>query len=289
MINLKNARNLLNAKYRKRYLNEIKIAKAAVEPIKRGITPILIHQMGKVGSTTLVNSINQSSLENPAFHTHFITKPGIRVNWAVETQNYSNNAIPKHLMMGIELEKLLIDHPDQEILIICSVRELIARQVSMIYQAPFLAEKNIRNQRRQIDPVLASSYLNKFIEQKNAFNYPHKWFKEELLDAFGIDVFAHEFDTDKGLSIIEKGKIKLMLIRMNKINEFLPNEISQFLGAEKPIQVVHKNVRKASGYEETQKLIKLDPDLLDRIYRLPFMTHFYSEKERESFKNKWSI
>jgi hypothetical protein len=288
MINYQNIKNLIGPRYTAKYAIKRYRAKRAVKPVSRGEIPILVHQMGKVGSKTLVNSIKNSWVQLPVFHTHFITREGIANNWKTETNNYSNKRIPYHLLVTTELGKYILENPGREVIILSSIRELVSRQVSLLYQAPFLAKTKIRDKYGNIDPRLASKYLNKYMAEPGAFEYPERWFSQELEAPFGINVFDHAFDKEKGMVIIRKGSIRFMLVQMDKINELLPTEISAFLKAEKPVQVSNKNVRKVSSYSETRGKIKLTQATLDSIYNSKIMKHFYSEENLDRFKKKWS-
>ncbi len=42
--------------------------------------PILIYQMGKVGSNTVHKTLLASGIQNPVFHVHFLTKEKIYSN-----------------------------------------------------------------------------------------------------------------------------------------------------------------------------------------------------------------
>lgn len=42
-----------------------------------GKTPILVYQMGKVGSSTIVNTLKSSNINNPVYHIHFLSSEGI--------------------------------------------------------------------------------------------------------------------------------------------------------------------------------------------------------------------
>ena len=50
-----------------------------------------------------------------------------------------------------------------------------------------------------------------------------EWFNVELKEPLGLDIYQYEFDKMRGYQIIEKDNIELLLIKLEKLDEFLPH------------------------------------------------------------------
>jgi len=55
--------------------------------------PILIYQMGKVGSTTILKSLKNAQIQNPVYHIHFLSSDGIR-----NAERYFKTLKGKHII-----------------------------------------------------------------------------------------------------------------------------------------------------------------------------------------------
>ena len=65
--------------------------------IDKDSPPILVYQMGKVGSASVKHTLIQSKLKNPIFHIHQLTYEGI--DWSINdsTQRLEKNRKDKNL------------------------------------------------------------------------------------------------------------------------------------------------------------------------------------------------
>lgn len=94
--------------------------------------PIVIYQMGKVGSTTIVESLRRSVPERSIFHVHFLSTEGIKIEEDFYREHLSRiGAIHDHLLeswyLSEQFDKIT---SDEKYKIITLVREPIARNIS---------------------------------------------------------------------------------------------------------------------------------------------------------------
>ncbi|GAA0873253.1 hypothetical protein GCM10009117_24000 [Gangjinia marincola] len=273
----------------KQYLRAEKKARAAILPIKQGKIPVIVHTMGQVGSTTLERSLKQDA-SLAVFHTHFLSKSGIKNNWITETNNFKSKRIPYHLLEVNRLRRVLKNLPQRDIYIISSVRDVIARQISSLYKLPTIAEKNIQDEQGQANSQLVSKFFNEFVlKRPNFFHYPLNWFDKEVKACFDIDVFEHSFDPEQGYVIIRKGNVNLLVLHMEKIDALMPTVISEFLSVENSLTSIRSNVQQNSTYKDAVSNVKIPNEILDRVYSSKLMAHFYSEEKRIEFKKRWNI
>ncbi len=217
---------------------------------------ILIYQPGKVGSATVYKSI----------------------------QGYGRHVLHCHRLEDIgedgdSLRRLLELKSGK---IISLVRDPVARQIAAMWQS--------------VSQIHLYSPDADFAEIEEHFFPGHSiiggfgWFDGQMKRIFDIDVFKYPFDQEKGYSIIKKGNIEVLLMKMEKLNS-LETVIGEFLNIE--------NFRLNSGniglekpyrfaYREYKADFKLSKEVLDRVYEKNEHTkHFYSEQERQALYEKW--
>lgn len=118
-----------------------------------------------------------------------------------------------------------------------------------------------------------------------------EWFHREMKNLLKIDVFQYPFDQQQGYSLIKKGNIELLLMKMERLNE-LEDVIGSFLGI-KDFHILNSNVGKEKSYRFAYNDYKMNfsvvsEEKIKEIYKQnEYMKFFYSEQEREELFNKW--
>jgi hypothetical protein len=119
---------------------------------------------------------------------------------------------------------------------------------------------------------------------------PFKWFDEEFKIATKIDIFDYPFDKDSGYTIIKKGKIEVLLMTLEKLND---NEqtIRDFVG-DQSFSLNHKNDGSKKWYSDLYDSFKkrhyLNEEELKFYYDNDVVRHFYTGEQIEKFKSKWN-
>jgi len=123
-------------------------------------------------------------------------------------------------------------------------------------------------------------------------NYACRWFDMEIKGMFGLDVFAHPFDTAKGFSIIQHGNVDLLILRLEDLNRSFGEAVSQFLELDVPIELIRSNVRseqkRGTTYEQVRQELTLRDSVCRKIYASTYARHFYSTAEIDQLIQKWS-
>lgn len=217
---------------------------------------ILVYQPGKVASKSIYRSI----------------------------RNYNRNVLHCHSLNDIEsaegdLYKLLNIKSAK---VICLVRDPIARTIAAMWQ--------------NVSEIEMYSAEVDFEEIENYFfpdgfwMHEFSWLDSEIKKFFKIDVFQYPFDKKKGYSIIKKGNIELLMIKMESLNK-LKGVIGDFLNIEQ-FDLVKENVGEEKlyrfAYQEYKKEFHLSKEVLENIYKKnEQIKYFYSEQERNDMYTKW--
>jgi len=273
------------------YLNTVERMRIALLDFENN-PPVLIYQMGKVGSSTVYKSLKKSRLSNPVFHVHYLTNSGIKM---AETFHKSNSAVP--IIPHIRLSKILLNKldksPDINMKIITLIRDPIAFEVSNFFQNVKWLKPDLIDDNGQIDKDQASHFLENKIKQYNTkTGYVDTWFDNEIKVVCDIDVFDHSFDNNKGVCIIRKENVDLLIFRLEDLNRNFKIAITEFLSPKQPIEMIKANVGKnkkySSDYQYIKDNIKIPESVCRKIYSSRFFMHFYTDTMREDFIKKWA-
>lgn len=257
----------------------------------RGRQPLLIYQMGKVGSTTLLDTLRPLLPQTQIYHLHVLSDAGIRQ----EDQNYyggqpslfSASRLPasKHLFESKFIRKQRA-RGLEGIKIITLFRDPIGREVSAFFQGN-LPETGFRQ--RLGDPARVPGVVEDFWKG-NEFEFALNWFDRELKAVFGFDVYGHAFPHEQGYGIYEQDGVGILVIKLEALNVCFRPALREFLGVEVPA-LKPANVTKAKGYQELQTAflhaLTFSPEFLDEMYTSKYATHFYTEAERRAFRERW--
>lgn len=252
---------------------------------------LLVHQMGKVGSSAVVASLKALDLDIPLFHTHSLNAKEIehRLRRAKETGR--EVPVGSHLTISQHLQKVITKGASKKHWkIITLVREPIARNISAFFQ--------------NIDtyfPNFFQSYakgeitIEQIIEKFFA-DYPHnrplQWFDTEIREVFNIDIFSTPFPISAGYQILNHENISLLLIRLEDLNRCFQVSLQEFMDI-KSIKLEQENIAVNKNYYEIyskfKNQIKLPKSYIENMYCSKYVRHFYAEDEIKLFEQKWYV
>ena len=252
--------------------------------------PVLIYQMGKVGSMTVYNALENSSVKNAILHIHFLS-PDLQTHR--NTFKQSNvYPLPHHIYLGEAIQREIRRLKKPRIKIISLLRDPIAFVLSDIFQNPHFTKESVGTKSGLIDPQKALKYLEQELRISDTFAYVYEWFDREIKHMFDIDVLSDPFAKDSGVQVYYKNKVKLLLIRLENLTEKGPKAIQSFLDLDNPLLLKARNERadlnNSDAYKEVKNKICLNRTLCEEIYSSKFVQHFYDQPMIDSFIAKWS-
>lgn len=252
--------------------------------------PVLIYQMGKVGSTTILYSLKEARLKNPVIHIHFISNDIKKYREAHERAGI--RPPPYQFFLGEALNNMIPKIKKRGSTIISLVRDPVALAVSDVFQNPLFAGPQIMDKSGNFLPQIVVQPLKERLTTGSVVGYMENWFDKELNGVFGIDVFKKPFPVNDGFSFYRNGHIHALVIRLEDLSKKGPFVIAKLLRFSKPIKLLRRNVREMSeegrAYQNVLSTLKLDPTLLESIYSSKLVRHFYSEDLIHTFTSKWS-
>jgi len=164
--------------------------------------------------------------------------------------------------------------------IITLVREPIVRYISWIMQE--FMRWIVNNDSKSITETMQDDVI------ENAKSC-HTWFYHQIEQLTGVDIFDYPFDKEKGYTVIQKNGVEILLMTLEKL-KFNEAVIADFVGI-KDFKLVSANVTNDKitnyVYEALKKDFKVSEEMLDKVYKVFQMEHFYSDEDIEEYKNKW--
>jgi hypothetical protein len=255
-------------------------------------SPVLVYQMGKVGSKTIEATLRARSIPNPIHHVHFLSWRQIE---AVE-QYYLEQGLPRRFSESRAARNLLDTASGKKCSckIITLVRDWVARAVSDLFENMELLLPECAAARHDDgkSPEMILKYLQAACENFDPnTDFAATWFDKELKEVFGFDIFSVDFDKQRGYQIYHSPHADILCIRLEDLSRVYRESFAEFLNISIP-SLVHDNTASAKQYHQLYTQIKdrlsVSPEALNKIYQCRLMTHFYTPETLAAFKNKWS-
>jgi glycosyltransferase involved in cell wall biosynthesis len=252
--------------------------------------PIVIYQMGKVGSKTIQASLEKLNLPNKIYHTHFLSWSNIK---QIE-DHYSSIPGTNVRLDHCKDIRSLIDSTAGNIRwkIITLVRDPVTRDISDVFENIKRDLPHVTN----VDPEsafndISSHILKTFADFNESTDYACTWFDKEIKDVFNFDIYANDFNKSTGYQIYRVQDADILLIRLEDLSRCCHDAFREFLGVP-DFSMVKDNVGEKKWYQGLYRRV-LDsisiPDSdLERIYKSRYCRHFYTGDEINHFKKKWS-
>lgn len=263
---------------------------------------LLVYQMGKVGSSTVVRSLRSLKPDMSVHHVHMLAPEGIERFEAFVRERFHKNPkltmsqrarLVKHLAVVKHLRKQLDrTHLDRKWKVVTLVRDPVARNLSGFFeildlQLKYDLEKKVMT--KSIDELVAE--LNElFLDEYPDHELPLVFFNSELERVFGIDVYNTPFPKSKGFKIYKNKNIEILILRLENLAERAREAFEEFLGIE-GLTLKRLNIGSEKCYAQVYRdfldKIKLPESYLQKMYRSKYATHFYSHEEIQAFEMKW--
>lgn len=257
---------------------------------------ILIYQPGKVGSSTIRDSLN--AVKKNCVHLHRLDPPP----GCDEIQN-------KYWMHFYTWIK------NQPRKIITLVRNPFMRDLSGLFQNtniryfryPFMVgnavsnmyfpgEDDIQNLADDKDLVTVfgklvpasneyCDYCVRVMTQMGHMNYEFDWFDLQLKKYFDIDVYRYPIDKKAGYTIIKEDNLEVLVLRLENLKN-LENVIGEFVEAEN-FRLINANEAQNKIYKYLYKYVR-ENIVLPKEYFNCYMNnekalHFYTKEELQGF------
>lgn len=268
--------------------------------VDRTRRPIVVLQMGKVGSSSVVKTLQDSLPGHFVHHVHFLSQPWLG-NIEKLFEDAGKVAGRHRLHAHVSAARYLMNNFDDDAagkpkLIVSLMRDPIARNISSFFQAfaQYYPEANHnKNSSGSLDALPTEELIEMFIEGfgEQRHRMPLIWFDEHIKENFGLDIFAHDFDSERGFSILENDACRLLLMTMEKLPSCLHAGVNEFTGTAPVIPQsanVSSDKKYGPAYKQFLDKIRLPSSYIEEMYSSKVVNYFYNEPQIAQFRERWS-
>lgn len=249
--------------------------------------PIIVYQMGKVGSSSVFHSLVNLQLDVPIYHLHYLNQ--LDENEAMLRRMFPDGTGGAlHLIeRGRMLRAQMAQNPNQKWNLLSLVRTPIPRLISAFFQdiEPVARRMGYANPEQLTARELAQYFVSSFSDET-----PSHWFQEQVQPLFGIDVYATPFARGQGYQIYQSATARLLLLRLEDLNRVAANALWEFLKIPN-FKLVAYNIGEAKSYgalyREFINLLRLPPSLVGHWNTLLYARHFYTPEELQASVARW--
>lgn len=259
---------------------------------RRSATPVVVYQMGKVGSQTIVHSLGRADLDRPIFHVHFLTAEGILSADAIYRRAWNGSRRGGHVWVSEYLRRQLDEGRAGRWDVVTLVRDPIARNLSSFFQVGEL-QFGQDHRAAMVDPDrprVLRDLTRAFLRDFDEHDVPLTWFDQELRAVFGLDVYASDFPTERGFGIYEGARARVLVLKLEALRGCARAAFHDFLGLPSFV-LTDDNLgeQKAYGdlYRDFVRNVALPDTYIDRMYGSRYAQHFYSPDELDAFARRW--
>jgi hypothetical protein len=265
--------------------------------------PILLLQMGKVGSKSVQAGLEALDLDRAIYHAHFLsrertalTEKQRRKFFRTDQYNYLRRPWLNQFLL-----RAFQDRDDQrKWKLITLTREPVGRNISAFFEnlevkpGAVAGEYEIHSDYYNIEPttvtVRDTDVLTQLFVERATHDSPLKFFDREIRDIFGIDVFAEKFSPEKGYGIYHSDRADLLVMRLESLAGCAERALHEYLGIES-FKIVNRNIGAkkvyAPLYDAFKRGVVIDSGYANTLYDSQFMQTFYSSEEIAAAKSKW--
>jgi hypothetical protein len=258
---------------------------------------VIIYQAGKVGSSSLANSltalpglavyqVHRLRLANAIRHLDVLEHD---VNYLDQVRGGSCYRYCKRRRVTATARSLFLSfrirvrmRTADRIRVITLVRDPVARNISSFFEnIRYFIPGSGMPSRAQLEKVF-----------KNRFHHANilEWFDREFRPVLGVDVFDLDFDAGKGYGIFRKGRTELLVIRLEKL-DLVWNDALQATGIRLD-RLDNDNVAAAKPYNEAYRdfrsQVRFERPFLEYVYNHKFSSRFMEPAERRELLEKWT-
>lgn len=251
--------------------------------------PILIYQMGKVGSRTVQSSLRPIlATQQAMYHLHQLHDLDA-VERAYERAEHVSDAQRDYLETGRVVRKRFDAREPYQWDVITLVRDPVRRNLSAFFygladEAPGVFEQFCAG--RMDHAPLLSRFLHSFDH-----DFARDWFERQFQPVFGAELCSQAFSSAGGYQIVETERVRLLLLRTEDLDRCLAPALQAFLGfagLEPKSENRATDKAYAAGYREFLDRVVIPDQYLSWMYDARWVRQCYTPQELESFRRHWT-
>lgn len=247
--------------------------------------PVLVYTMGKVGSSTIVETLRELGFSEVQPHSLTLSRRGsyFVLPERKGLKNLKDRIKSKLLKTKGKLYLFSKRITKKRIKIVTLSRDPIARTISAYFeQYKYVLDKDINS-------VNTQELIENFFKFAN-HDTPHIWFDNEIKRVLKLDIYASDFDKILGWKLIETEDFDLIIIKMEYLST-LTKPLSKFFNVSSfPLKPANRSDFKEykKAYDKFKQEITFTKEYLDFHYESKYTNYFYTQDEIDGFRKKWT-
>lgn len=230
----------------------------------RKAIPILVYQMGKVGSYGIYSSLKRV-YPGAVLHAH---------HFHAQHHDHRIRYLYKRTMES-----------GRPLRLITLVREPLGQMMSSFFENFDYHFDHMAYRDQQTPEQL----LESFMKMKRLDGGEH-WFNTNMKPVLGVDIFKLPFDREKGYQTYENGPIEILLMQCELEDTIKEHLISEFLELPQ-FQLNRANEGKgklyAKRYRDFKTHARFSANYLEQLCEGTYFKHFYTKKKRSEVRERW--
>jgi hypothetical protein len=261
-------------------------------------TPVLVYQMGKVASMSVVASLERAAPACTVLHLHTLAPEKLGRRARAESRRYRRERrLPHHVVQGLYVRELLdAGRFPLPVRIVTLVREPMARAVSLFFDNLRSSHPDFpfRERLATTEPAALARELKPLFLETLPWHaaFPDLWLDTELKAQFGVDVFAGPASLRQGYAIVRSERAEALVIRLEDLDACAGAAFREFLGLEQ-FALVRANDAESKAYREVYRAFREETafpaEALDAVYGTRFARWFYTPAEIETLRGRWRV
>lgn len=244
--------------------------------------PVLVYQMGKVGSTSVTAALSNGLGPERVAQVHFLSE-------RFERRARGQARYERQLAQRRRVLDLLNGEPSRRALFVTMVRDPVTRAVSDFFENPGI----------YLDPSdrLATASLDAMHDAfatraPRAFAYPAQWFDGEFRAFTGVNVLELPFDPALGYAVSRHDAFDLLILRTESMDHAFEPGMHRLLRDSPSFPVGRANAAEHKGPAGLRSRfvagLTIDAGALEAAYANDFMRHFYAKDEIDRMRLRWA-
>jgi predicted O-methyltransferase YrrM len=272
--------------------------------------PLLVYQMGKVGSTSIVAGLIARLPSVEVRQVHALHESTLRT---YEAWLAADPQLPASLVSSTREQfdaartlrtRLLGDGPRWRV--VALTREPMAHLVSVLFQHFELYQRLSGGHDAPTTDRLSRlhAYVVESLRRwmsaperiaddppRAAFSLSSRWFDTEMQPVLGVDIMRAPFPADRGYALVRSARADVAVVRCEDLGWAAAEAIRALCGQEGfVVPAKNRAQTRPSGwlYHEYLRRCRFPDDVVAAVYATRYARHFYSDAERRALVARWS-
>lgn len=241
--------------------------------------PVLVWTAGKVGSSSLFETLRRHHWPGGLYQIHFL---GERLS---EIRQHYAGSPPDHIWISEAVRYGLARWPGRKVRVISLVRDPVERLLSDRFQNPECYPPGS-------DPLVVRDQMIERIRRQPPTTTLEKWFSDDLEAVTGARILGADFDAGRGYQRYPAGRFDILILQVERLDEVGAECLREFLALSAPLELVRSNQRtdtpEAARYKQIKRSLSIPIRTVEAMAASSYMRTFYSPAQIRGFVNRWS-